>query len=134
MLSVFPGLLPYGMVGIAIIRIVVGLVILYIGLVTIGLKRGAYSAEMKLKNFPLSTAVPIVFGLIEIITGSFLIFGFLTQIMVLIVVYLCLNLIFIEKHVGRVFDYPNIFYITLIFVSIGLLFLGPGTFAVDLPL
>jgi uncharacterized membrane protein YphA (DoxX/SURF4 family) len=134
MLSIFPELLPYSLVGATIIRLVLGLVLFYIGLMTTGVKKTSYQAEMRMRDYPLVNVIPIVFGIVEIITGLFLIVGFLTQLMVLVAIYIFINLIFIEKHVGRVFDYPNIFYFSLIFISISLLFLGPGIFAVDLPL
>lgn len=101
---------------------------------TVGVKKNSYETEMQIHNYPLSNIIPVIFGLTEIITGLFLIIGFLTQLMLLIAVYIFFNLIFIEKHVGRVFNYPNIFYVSMIFVSLALLFLGPGLFAIDLPL
>ena len=134
MLSIFPELLPYGLVGATIIRITIGLVLFYIGLMTTGVKKTSYQAEMRVRDYPFVNIIPIVFGIVEIITGLFLVVGFLTQLMVLIAIYIFINLIFIEKYVGRVFDYPNIFYISLIFVSAAILFLGPGLYSVDLPL
>jgi uncharacterized membrane protein YphA (DoxX/SURF4 family) len=101
---------------------------------TTGIKKTSYSNEMKVRNYPLSKIIPLVFGIVEIITGIFLISGFLTQLMAVIAIYIFINLIFIEKHVGRVFDYPNIFYFSMILVSVSILFLGPGLFAFDLPL
>jgi len=134
MLSIFPELLPYSFIGIAIVRITIGLVLFYIGLMTLGVKKTSYENEMKMKDFPFSKVVPLSFGIAEITIGLFLIVGFLTQLMILLAVYIFLNLIFIEKFVGRVFDYPNIFYIALILMSISILFLGPGAYSVDLPI
>jgi uncharacterized membrane protein YphA (DoxX/SURF4 family) len=101
---------------------------------TVGVKKNTYQLEMKVHEYPLSKVIPIFFGIIEIVTGVFLIFGFLTQLMILLAIYIFLNLIFIEKYIARVFDFPNILYVTLIFISISLLFLGPGMFSVDLPI
>lgn len=134
MLSIFPELFTFSFLGITLIRVTVGLVLFYIGLMTTGIKKTAYSTEMKVRNYPLAKIIPIVFGVMEIITGIFLITGFLTQLMAIVAIYIFINLIFIEKHVGRVFDYPNIFYFSMILVSIAIIFLGPGIFAFDLPL
>lgn len=134
MLSVFPELLIYGALGATIVRVVVGCALLYIGLMTVGIKRTSYTTEMTVNNFPFYNLLPWVFGLVEIIAGSFLIVGFLTQLMAAIGIYIFANLIFMEKHIGRVFDYPNIFYVVMIFVSAAILLLGPGIFAIDLPL
>ena len=134
MLSIFPELLPYNLLGVTLIRVTLGIVILYIGLMTVGVKKNTYQRELKVHEYPLSSVIPIIFGIVEIATGIFLIAGFLTQLMVLIAIYIFINLIFIEKYIGRVFDYPNILYVSLIFISIALLFLGPGVMAVDLPI
>jgi uncharacterized membrane protein YphA (DoxX/SURF4 family) len=134
MLSIFPELFTFSVVGVTLLRWTLAIVIIYIGLMTTGIKKSSYSTEMKVRNYPLSNVIPMVFGVVEIITGLFLLAGFLTQIIVLIAAYIFFNLIFIEKYVGRVFDYPNIFYYAMIMVSFSILFLGPGIFAVDLPL
>jgi uncharacterized membrane protein YphA (DoxX/SURF4 family) len=134
MLSIFPELLGFSFIGATIVRISVGLVLLYIGLMTTGVKKISYTTEMKVRNYPLFNLLPFIFGVVEIVTGVFLIAGFLTQLMALIGIYIFINLIFIEKHIGRVFDYPNLFYISMILVSFSILFLGPGILAFDLPL
>jgi uncharacterized membrane protein YphA (DoxX/SURF4 family) len=134
MLSIFPELLTFSYVGVTIVRVTIGLVLLYIGLMTTGIKKTTYKNNFKIKEYPFSNIIPMVFGFIEIVTGLFLIAGFLTQLMAIIAIYLFLNLIFIEKHIGRVFDYSNLFYISLILISVAILFLGPGIFAFDLPL
>lgn len=134
MLSIFPELFTFSFIGITIVRFTVGVVLLYIGLMTTGIKKTTYKNNFKLKEYPFSNIIPVVFGVVEIITGIFLMSGFLTQLMAIIAIYLFLNLIFIEKHVGRAFDYPNLFYVAMILICISVLFLGPGIFAFDLPL
>jgi len=134
MLSIFPELFALEFIGVTLVRLTVGVVLLYIGLMTTGIKKTAYSNSMKVKNYPLYNFIPIIFGIVEIITGVFLIAGFLTQLMTIIGIYIFVNLIFIEKHVGRVFDYSNLFYFVMILISISVLFLGPGIFSFDLPL
>jgi uncharacterized membrane protein YphA (DoxX/SURF4 family) len=134
MLSIFPELFAFEFVGVTLVRLAVGIVLLYIGLMTTGIKKTEYSNNMKVRNYPLSNVIPLIFGVVEIITGVFLIAGFLTQLMTVIGIYIFINLIFIEKHIGRVFDYANLFYFVMILISISVLFLGPGIFAFDLPL
>lgn len=134
MLSVFPELLNYNLVGITLIRILVGIVILYIGLITVSTKRALYASEMHLKNHPFAEFWPWIFGIIEILTGVFILFGFLTQVMAIVAAYLFTNLGFIEKHVSRVLNQSPFFFFVMTIISISMLFIGPGLFSVDLPL
>ncbi len=134
MLSVFPELLNYDLVGITLIRILAGLVVLYIGLITISTKRPLYTSEMHLKNHPFAEFWPWVFGIIEVLTGLFLLVGFLTQIMAIIAGYLFINLGFIEKNIGKVLNQSTLFFFVMTLVSISILFIGPGLFSIDLPL
>lgn len=134
MLSVFPELLSYEMLGISIIRISLGCLLFYLGLITIGSKRLIYSEKIKAKNYPLNSLVPWILGLIEIFVGGFLIIGFLTQVIVLIVICLLIDLIFIESSIGKILNFPIIFYLFIILISSALLFLGPGFWSIDLPL
>lgn len=134
MLSVFPEFLSYGLLGVFIIRCTIGLLMFYTGLMTVGPKKALYSSKIKSKKYPFPKAMPWALGLLEIITGIFLIIGFLTQIMIFVVIYIMINLIIFEKNIGRIFDYPNVYYILIILVSFSLLFLGPGFWAIDLPL
>ncbi len=134
MLSVFPELLNYNLVGITLIRILVGLVILYIGLISISTKRSLYSSEMRLKNHKMAEFWPWLFGTIEILTGVFLLLGFLTQNMAILSAYIFINLGFIEKNVGKVLSQSSLFFLVMTTISITIIFFGPGLFSIDLPL
>lgn len=134
MLSVFPELLNYSLVGITLIRVLVGIVILYIGLITVSTKRALYASEMHLKNHPFAESWPWVFGVVEILTGVFLLLGFLTQIMAIIAAYLFINLGFVEKHIGKVLNQSTLFFFVMTTISVSILFIGPGLFSIDLPL
>ncbi len=138
MLSVFPELFTYDILAITLLRVVVGIVLLYIGLITVGVRRIYFITELQVHNFARNynfhRFLPWVMGLVEIFTGVFITVGFLTQVMVLIAAYLFLNMTLIEKYVGKVLNYPIIFNVVMIFLSLALLFLGPGAFAIDLPL
>lgn len=134
MLSVFPDLLTYNLLGISIVRVTIGMVMLYIGLMTVGVKRSFYTSKMQIKKYPLVEMAPRLLGVLEILVGSFMIIGFLTQIMAIVSAYLFLNIFLIEKHIGKIFDYPLIFYISMIVISLTMIILGPGVLAIDLPL
>ena len=134
MLSLFPQFLSYDLYGSFLVRVTVALVLLYIGIMTNSVKKPSYEVKMRVRDYSFPRFIPIIFGTAEIITGVFLLVGFLTQLMVLIAIYIFINLFFIEKYAARVFDFKNIFYVAMVVISLSLLFLGPGAFAVDLPL
>lgn len=134
MLSVFPELLSYEMLGVSIIRISLGCLIFYFGLITTGSKRLVYSEKIKAKKYPFYSIIPWILGLLEILIGGFLIIGFLTQVVVLIIICLLVDLIFIESFIGKILNFPIVFYIFIMLISSALLFLGPGFWAIDLPL
>lgn len=118
--SVFPGLLNYPLIGIFILRAALGLAFLKFGLEIFFQKR---SVVEKL------TAVS------EIVGGTFLIVGFLTQPSALFTLLITLAAI-VSKVMKKngIFSRPLIFYMFLAAVSISLVLLGPGAFSFDLPL
>ena len=134
MLNTFPNLLPYGLFATTIIRLVIGFVLVYIGILTLSSRRQLLSQKLSLYKYPFENFVPWPLGIIEIITGGCLIIGLLTQISSLVAIYLFLSLLVIDLGKNKVFDQSTIFYIILILVSISLLFSGAGFLSVDLPL
>jgi uncharacterized membrane protein YphA (DoxX/SURF4 family) len=138
MLSVFPELLAFDVLAITILRVLVGMVLLYIGLLTVGARRVTLTTNLQVRGFTQSYHIhrfmPWVLGIVEIFTAVFIIVGFLTQIMVLVAAYLFLTMGMIEKHIGKVFDYPVIFNVVMIIVSLTLLLFGAGAYAIDVPL
>lgn len=69
-------------------------------------------------------------AILEFISGIFLLFGFLTQLVVIISALLMLIAIFTVGKITKRYD----FYIILLIISISLLLSGPGAFSIDLPL
>ncbi len=138
MLSIFPELLSFELLGITILRVLVGLVLAYIGLITLGAKRMHFVTELQvhdyMRSFNFHRVIPWIFGLVELITGGFLIVGFLTQVMAMISAYLFFNMHLIERYIGKVLNYPTIFNIVMIVVSLTLVVFGAGAFAIDMPL
>ncbi len=138
MLSIFPELLAFDILGITVLRVLVGAVLAYIGLITMGVRRIHFVTELQvhdsMRNYNFHQVIPWVFGIVEFITGAFLVLGFFTQIMALISAYLFLNMSLIERYVGKVLNYPTIFNVVMIVVSLTLVVLGPGAFAIDMPL
>ncbi len=122
MLSVFPGLLNYPLIGIFILRAALGLVFLKFGLEIFFQKR---------------KAVEKLGGFFEIICGTLLILGLFTQPSALFALLITLTAVIFKAAktgTGEVFPQPLVFYALLAAVSVSLVLLGPGAFSVDLPL
>lgn len=134
MLSIFPGLLPYGLLSATIIRITVGLVILLFGTLTLFYHREKISKKLLSRGYPLANFIPWPVGIVQILTGGFLIIGFLTQASAIVVAYLFIDLMLIDTGKEKIFKQGNLFYVAMILISLSLLFSGAGAFAVDLPL
>ncbi len=134
MLSIFPELLPYGLLAPTIVRIIIGVVLVIFGLVTLFTGRAKISKKLSESKYPFANFVPWPLGIILLVTGGFLIVGFLTQVVAIVGAYLFFNLMLIDRGSEKIFHQGNIFYIAMILISLSLLFSGAGAFAVDLPL
>lgn len=89
-------------------------------------------------RFPkLATFTVVSGGIFEIITGIFLIVGFLTQIAAIMGMLIAMDALFAKflyKDLDKVVMYSKMFYILVFIISLSLLFSGAGAFALDLPL
>ncbi len=141
MLSIFPELLPYGFFSATIIRIVIGFVLVFFGALTLFKKRKIFSQKLISFKYPFPFAVTWLIGSLEIFIGSFLILGFLTQIISIIAIYLFINIGIIDSKGSvsglnneKVFGFSWLLYSVLIVISLSLLFSGAGFLAIDLPI
>jgi len=134
MLSIFPQLLPFTLLGIFIIRVAIGIIIFYIAYQTLFTKREEFVKKLKIAKHPFSRGSVVIVGLSTLISSSFLIAGFLTQISSLVCGYLLLNLMMLDSGKEKVLGQTKLFYITISIICLSFLFLGAGFFAVDLPL
>lgn len=137
MLNTFPNLLFLGLLSPFLIRIAVGVIFIYIGYSYLFKDRDVVVEQLK-KRWQKSTSYFIWFGgVFEIITGIFLIAGFLTQIASIVGILIALDALFVKifyKDLDKVAKYNKLFYILLFTASLSLLFSGAGVFAIDLPL
>lgn len=120
MLSLFPSLLSWGELAPFLIRITLGVVLVY----------WAYDAF----HNSLSGTEHKVFGAIEGIAGILFLIGLWTQL-VAIVISLYLIYLLIDKARSRSFMTDGInYYFILLVMSLSLIVSGAGFFAFDLPL
>lgn len=132
MLSIFPQFLFLYLLGIFIIRITVGLTCLYLSYQFLFPKRKILIKKINEKKTPLSSIYIWTFGITFILASLFMTVGFVTQVTSLVLSYLLLNLIFVDK--DKVLGQTKLFYIMLSVINLSFLFLGAGLFSVDLPI
>ncbi|MBI5078195.1 MAG: DoxX family protein [Candidatus Yonathbacteria bacterium] len=133
--SLFPHLLDYQMLGIFALRATIGLIFVYFWYEkVIRHRREQLEFFTKLKLYPVKAFFWVVSS-IEGIAGALLTIGFYTQGAAIVTGSLMLLASFIKHHKpGALPKNTTEFYIILAVVSFALLFLGPGAFAIDLPL
>lgn len=133
--SLFPHLFDYQLLGIFLIRVTLGIIFVYFWYEKIALQRKERIHFFeKLGLRPAKTYFFIISSL-EGIAGAFLVVGFLTQAAALVTGILMTIATFIKWRNPSALHRNTIeFYIILAIVSYALLFLGPGAFAIDLPL
>ncbi len=120
MLSVFPELLNYSVLGVFLIRLALGLLFIKYGLAKIFLKPGKFWKTI---------------GSLELVCGILLVGGLFTQAAAFMVFLLMIGAVIIKiKTKNEVLKSPYDFYFLLLAVSLSLLLLGPGAFSLDLPL
>lgn len=133
MLSIFPDLLTYNLLGITIIRVVLGLMAMYLGLKLLK-KRQALIDYITLIKMPFAKIAPwLIFVTLEL-AGIFMLVGLYTQVAAIVLAFLFLKVLFIDTVTNKSVGYNNIVYLAFIFISLSFLFLGAGAFAFDLPL
>lgn len=117
MLSLFPSLLVFGVFAPFLLRLILGITVVYFGMNYIKQKQHT----------------PVILGMIEIVLGLLLIGGIYTQGAALLVA-LILGLKLGKKIATRAFLTHGVnYYLILFVISLSLALSGPGAFAFDRP-
>jgi uncharacterized membrane protein YphA (DoxX/SURF4 family) len=132
MLSIFPDLLIYSSLGIALIRIMLGFLGVYLAFKILSKKDLVIQFVESLK-FPFAFIAPWILIVLFLITGGSMILGLYTQVACIVLAYLFLKLLVIDLWSNRIIGFDFIVYIVFILISLSFLFLGAGAFAIDLP-
>lgn len=133
MLNVFPDLLSFALLAPFILRLTVGITFMYISFFAIYKNRQSFFEYYKKHHYPLPIILTWFFGVLNLIVGLSLVIGFLTQIAVIVGIYLLVSLSLCDQEI-KSFQFQKSFYVLLGIVCFSLLFLGAGAFAIDLPL
>lgn len=135
MLSIFPDLLIYNFLGVTIIRVAIGLLGVYLGFKILSKRNQLvnFVVSVKFPNVPFAIVLLWILFILFIVSGGFMIIGLYTQVACIILAYLFLKLLFIDIFIKDFSGNSTVFYFILIIFSLSFIFLGPGTFAYDLP-
>lgn len=134
MLSVFPTLLAYQVIGATLLRIALGAVFLVLGYRAFGSEKSRLISFCHSLRIPLGYFWVILFALVEILTGIFLLAGLYTQIAAIVAIVISLKLLILNSFGKNLTSQAPSFYFLTMIIATSLLFLGPGLLAFDLPL
>ena len=134
MLSVFPNLLTYSQLAPFVLRIVVGLIFLELGYLKLGKEKSIWNMFFQTIHFKPSHFFVALLATIEIVSGAFLIVGYLTQLAALIMAVILFAEAYVELRDGAILKRDIVFYTLLLVICVSLLLTGAGAFAFDLPL
>lgn len=134
MLSIFPELLSYSLLGVSFLRLIVGVTLGIISVEVLFIKREDLIAKISKRGWFFAKYSLWLLGATSLLSALFMIIGFLVQPVAIISAYLFLNIMYLDSGKNKVLSRSNLFYISMALISLTLLFLGPGIFSVDLPL
>ena len=134
-LSLFPSLLDFQMLGVFALRVTLGLIFVYFWYEKVTHQRAERINFYEKLGLRPSKVYFWSVSSVEGIAGALLVVGLYTQGAVLVTGALMLVATFIKWRKPSALPRNTIeFYIILAVASFALLFLGPGAFAIDLPL
>lgn len=120
MLSLFPSLLAYEQVGPMVIRLVLGITLLYFGY------------EKLIKKGTSSGSNAKAYGAVEVIIALFLVIGLFTQLAALLNAIILVIKLSFKARDGKLFSDGINYYVLLLTMAVAVIFMGPGLFAYDL--
>jgi putative oxidoreductase len=134
LLTLFPDLLTYGLIAPFILRVSLGLVLVYFSYLKFGKERMEKITFFESIGMRPGAFYVNVIGSIELIGGILLVVGAYTQAAALIGAFIMLVATFIKWRHPQSLRNDIEFYILLFVVALSLVFLGAGFWAIDLPL
>ncbi len=134
MLNPFPELLSFSPLAPFILRLVLGLIFLDLGILKFRSERARWIKSFQALHLNPAELFLIIFGLIEVVGGAFLLIGAWVQISALAFVLLVGLEFFVEYKDKSVLKRDFVFYLLVLTIAISLLLSGAGAFAFDVPL
>ena len=136
MVSLFPQLFDYSFLATAVLRIAIGLILIRLAYQTFFIKRDERLLALEKEGIKPAFLFLSLIGGAKIILGLLLAIGLFTQVATLIVSTLAFIAFLAKKRRPSllILSNTNEFYLLLFIASLVLAFIGPGAFAIDLPL
>ena len=130
-LNVFPNLLTFGILSPLILRVVLGLIAINLGYLKLGREHTAWKELFETIHFRPSHFFVRVLAWIEILGGIMLLVGAYTQIVAIVfaIAFFCESVVEYREESLEKRNFP--FYVLLLSISLSLVFLGAGAFALD---
>jgi putative oxidoreductase len=132
MLSIFPALLTYKLVAPLILRLALGVIFLNFGWTKLKRQKNDKAAFFDTIGLKPGIVYVWVIALIEILTGLFLIVGFLTQIAALVAAVILIIATILKKKYPSSLESSKSFLILALIVAVSLLFTGAGFYSISL--
>jgi uncharacterized membrane protein YphA (DoxX/SURF4 family) len=126
MLSAFPQLFNYSLLAISLLRIVFGIWFLVYGYSTLFKSNSQGKKGL--------TVYEKIIASITLLVGFFTIIGLFTQIAILVGLFVLLLKWYLDVKLNTLNREIFTFGLYIAIIGLSLLFLGPGAFALDLPL
>ena len=133
-LNTFPNLLTFSTLSPLILRVVLGIIIINLGNLKLGKEHVAWQELFETINLQPAKFCVKVLAFIEIIGGFMLLTGAYTQLVSIIFATLFFCEAVLDYRESELEERDLTFYILMFTISLSLIFLGAGAFALDLPL
>lgn len=133
-LNTFPDLLTFSTLSPFILRVVLGLIIINLGYLKLTKEKVAWQELFETINVHPARIFVKVLAFIELIGGLMLVAGSYTQLTSITFAILFFCEAVLEYRESNLEKRNLTFYILMFTISLSLIFLGAGAFAVDLPL
>ena len=134
LLNTFPDLLTLSQLSPLILRVVLGFIAINLGFLKLGKEQIAWLELFETINIHPTKFFLKLFAFIEIVGGLMLIVGAYTQITAIVFAILFFCEAVLDYRESELEERDLTFYILVFAISLSLIFLGAGAFAIDLPL
>ncbi len=130
-LNVFPGLLTYSILAPLILRVVLGFIAIDLGCLKLGKEHREWKELFDIIHFRPSHFFVKILAWIEMLGGLMLLAGAYTQVVAIVfaVAFFCESVVEYREESLEKRNFP--FYILMLAISLSLIFLGAGAFALD---
>jgi len=134
MLSLFPDLIAYGLIGPLILRAALGIIFFDFGWTKLGQQKEVKAALFESLGLKPGSVFVLIFGVLELAAGALLIVGLFTQGAAFFAALISLAAAALKKRRPESLESSFGFLVLCFIIALSLLFTGAGFLAFDLTL